>query len=457
VRECRPFLRLPAGSYPNTVCPDLREGGALTRPSRGRHTVEPPRPGTIEDDNHVTISTFDELRLAEPLLRALKAEAHAQPTPIQSAAIPHILAGRDVLGTAQTGTGKTAAFLLPVMHRLAGSRARPNAPRALILAPTRELAAQIAERARAYGRFVGLSSTAIFGGVNQNAQLAAIARGPDILIATPGRLLDFLNQRRVRLDAVEHLVLDEADRMLDMGFVRDVRRIVAQLPKDRQSLLFSATMPKEVLALAGELLRNPERVAVAPAEVVVSRIDQKVFFVASADKRSLLLKLLADRALRRVLVFTRTKHGAKRLAMQLEKAGISTDAIHGDKPQNGRVKALAAFRGGHVRVLVATDVAARGIDVPEVTHVINFDIPNVPESYVHRIGRTARAGSGGVAWSFCDGGELDSLRSIERLTRGRLASEGQPGRAPAPARKPADPTGRRAPRKKGWREVRAAA
>jgi ATP-dependent RNA helicase RhlE len=411
-------------------------------------------PRHIEDHNYVTIATFDELRLAEPLLRALKGEAHAQPTPIQSAAIPHILAGRDVLATAQTGTGKTAAFLLPIMHRLAGSRSRPHAPRALILAPTRELAAQIAERACAYGRFIGLGSTAIFGGVKQHAQLAAIARAPDILIATPGRLLDLLNQRRLRLDAVEHLVLDEADRMLDMGFVRDVRRIVAQLPKSRQSLLFSATMPKEVLALAGELLRTPERVAVAPAEIVVARIEQKVFLVDTADKRRLLLKLLADRALRRVLVFTRTKHGAKRLAMQLAKAGVSTEAIHGDRPQNGRVKALAAFRSGGVRVLVATDVAARGIDVPDVTHVINFDVPNVPESYVHRIGRTARAGSGGVAWSFCSGSELDSLRSIERLTRGSLPRAN--GGSHGPANEPG--AGRRdAPRKKGWREVRAAA
>jgi ATP-dependent RNA helicase RhlE len=405
----------------------------------------------------VTVSTFDQLQLAEPLLRALKAETHTRPTPIQVSAIPHILAGRDLLGTAQTGTGKTAAFLLPIMHRLAGARARPNAPRALILAPTRELAAQIAERASAYGRFIGLASTAIFGGVKQTAQIAALGRGPDILIATPGRLLDLLNQKRLRLDCVMHLVLDEADRMLDMGFVRDVRRIVAQLPKSRQSLLFSATMPKEVLALAGELLRDPQRVAVAPAEIVVARIDQKVFFVQSADKRGLLLKLLDDRALRRVLVFTRTKHGAKRLALQLEKAGIATEAIHGDRPQNGRVKALNAFRSGSVRVLVATDVAARGIDVPNVTHVINFELPNVPESYVHRIGRTARAGSGGVAWSFCDGAELESLRAIERLTRDRIASEGQPGRAPAPAREQTAPARRSAPRKKGWRQVRAAA
>jgi ATP-dependent RNA helicase RhlE len=406
----------------------------------------------------MTISTFDELRLAEPLLRALKAEAHAQPTPIQAAAIPHILAGRDVLATAQTGTGKTAAFLLPIMHALAGTRARPNAPRALILAPTRELAAQIAERATAYGRFIGLASTAIFGGVSQNAQLTALSRAPDILIATPGRLLDLLSQRRLRLDAVTHLVLDEADRMLDMGFVREVRRIVAHLPKARQSLLFSATMPQEVMALASELLRHPERIAVAPAQIVVPRIEQKVFFVDRADKRGLLLKLLADRDLSRVLVFTRTKHGAKRLAMQLEKAGVSTDAIHGDRPQSGRVKALAGFRSGRVRVLVATDVAARGIDVPDVTHVINFDLPNVPESYVHRIGRTARAGSGGIAWSFCDGEEMEHLRSIERLTRTRLgAADETARRAPAPVREGTPRSQRRTPRKRGWREARAAA
>jgi ATP-dependent RNA helicase RhlE len=404
----------------------------------------------------MTISKFDDLRLAEPLLRALRGEAHARPTPIQAAAIPGILAGRDMLATAQTGTGKTAAFLLPIMHRLAGSRSSPNAPRALILAPTRELAAQIGERAAAYGRFIGLGSTAIFGGVKQHAQLAAMSRGPDILIATPGRLLDFLQQKRVRLDAVTHLVLDEADRMLDMGFLPDMRRILARLPKDRQSLLFSATMPNEVLALAREFLSDPQRVAIAPAEIVVSRIDQKVFFVEGAGKRGLLLKLLADRDLRRVLVFTRTKHGAKRLALQLEKAGIPTEAIHGDRPQNGRVKALAGFRSGSVRVLVATDVASRGIDVPDVTHVINFDIPNVPESYVHRIGRTARAGSGGVAWSFCGESERDSLRSIERLTGSRLQSDRRPEDA-STALQERETARRHAPRKKDWRQARAAA
>ncbi len=403
-------------------------------------------------------TSFDDLRLAEPLTRALRAESHLRPTPIQAEAIPHILAGRDLMGTAQTGTGKTAAFLLPIMQRLAGSRARPNAPRALILAPTRELAAQIAERAHAYGRYIGLTSTAIFGGVKQGAQAAAISRGPDILIATPGRLLDFLAQGRLRLDAVRHLVLDEADRMLDMGFVRDVRRIVARVPKDRQSLLLSATMPKEVLELAGELLRDPVRVAVAPAEIVVARIDQKVFFVDAPAKRALLLNLLADPALRRVLVFTRTKHGAQRLATQLDKAGVAADAIHGDRPQNGRIKALKSFRDGNARVLVATDVAARGIDVPDITHVINFDMPNVPESYVHRIGRTARAGSGGTAWSFCDRAELESLRTIERLTRTRLPSDGRVGHAPAPAGAARGSAERRTPtHKKGWRGARAAA
>ncbi len=380
-------------------------------------------------------------------MRALRAEAHHRPTPIQSEAIPHILAGRDVLGTAQTGTGKTAAFLLPLLQRLAGGRSQPNAPRSLILAPTRELAAQIAERAAAYGRFIGLTSTAIFGGVKQQAQLAAVARAPDFVIATPGRLLDLVGQRRLRLDAVTHLVLDEADRMLDMGFVRDVRRIVAQLAKNRQSLLFSATMPKEVLALAAELLRDPVRVAVAPAEVVVARIEQKVFFVNASAKRSLLLKLLADPDLKRVLVFTRTKHGAKRLALQLDKAGVASEAIHGDRPQTGRVKALAAFRAGTVRVLVATDVAARGIDVPEVTHVVNFDIPNAPESYVHRIGRTGRAGSGGAAWSFCDRDEMDNLRSIERLTRRRLSSDDRFREVPPKAQEASGPGRGQEPRR----------
>ena len=398
----------------------------------------------------MTISRFEDLRVAEPLIRALRAEAYLRPTPIQVEAIPHILAARDMLATAQTGTGKTAAFLRPLMQRLAGQRSRPGAPRALILAPTRELAAQIAERAGAYGRHIGVTSAAIFGGVKQSAQVAAMRRAPDILIATPGRLLDLLAQRCIRLDAVAHLVLDEADRMLDMGFARDMRRIIALVPKARQSLLFSATMPKEVLSLAAELLRDPVRVAVAPAEVLVPKIEQKVFFVDATAKRGLLTTLLQDPALTRVLVFTRTKHGAKRLALQLDKSGVTNEAIHGDRPQNGRMKALAAFRAGSIRVLVATDVAARGIDVPEVSHVVNFDIPNLPESYVHRIGRTGRAGLGGIAWSFCDPGEVPSLRAIERLTGRRLPSELR-GRTP-----PAVASHRTAPPKGVNRHRRAA-
>ena len=382
----------------------------------------------------MTISRFEDLRLAEPLIRALRTEAYLRPTPIQAQAIPHILAARDILATAQTGTGKTAAFLLPLMQRLAGKRSRASAPRALILVPTRELAAQIAERAAAYGRYIGVTSAAIFGGVKQSGQVTAMRRAPDILIATPGRLLDLLAQRCVRLDAVAHLVLDEADRMLDMGFARDMRRIISLLPKARQSLLFSATMPKEVLSLAADLLRDPVRVAVTPAEVVVPRIEQKVFFIDAAAKRGLLTTLLQDPALSRVLVFTRTKHGAKRLALQLEKAGVACEAIHGDRPQNGRIKALAAFRAGSVRVLVATDVASRGLDVPDISHVVNFEIPHLPESYVHRIGRTGRAGSGGIAWSFCDPGEAASLRAIERLTGHRLPFELRGGRAPSAQR-----------------------
>ncbi len=368
-------------------------------------------------------NNFDTMGLSEPLRRALHAESYHQPTPIQVLAIPPILAGKDVLGTAQTGTGKTAAFILPVLQRLSEGEGRPHGPRALVLAPTRELAGQIAERAGAYGRYTRLTNAVVCGGFSAQKQIAALNRGPDLVVATPGRLLDLLDQRRLRLDWISCLILDEADRMLDMGFARDVRRILAALPKDRQSLLFSATMPGSVLKLAAEILRAPVRIAVAPAEVVVERIEQKVFHVERDAKRALLNGLLADPALARVLVFTRTKHGAKRLAMQLAKSGVSTQAIHGDRPQNGRVKALEEFRDGRVRVLVATDVASRGIDVPEITHVINYDLPNVAESYVHRIGRTGRAGAGGIAWSFCEPGERGGLNDIERLIRRRLPSE----------------------------------
>jgi ATP-dependent RNA helicase RhlE len=374
----------------------------------------------------VTTSSFLELGIAEPLRRALHAENYTTPTPIQTRAIPLLLAGNDVLGIAQTGTGKTAAFVLPILQHLAAMRdgTAPRAARALILAPTRELALQIGERVRAYGQYLGLRHAVILGGIGQQPQVQALARGVDILIATPGRLLDLVQQRHVRLDRVAFLVLDEADRMLDMGFVRDVRKIVAALPKQRQSLLFSATMPADVTRLAGDILRNPTRAEVSPAAVTVDRIDQRVFFVDASNKRNLLVRLLRDPALRRVIVFTRTKHGANRVAEHLGKSGISAQAIHGNKSQGARQRALEGFRTGRARVLVATDIAARGIDVADVSHVINYELPNVPESYVHRIGRTARAGASGVAFSFCDSTEHAYLRDIERLTKRPLVVAG---------------------------------
>ncbi len=380
----------------------------------------------------MTEQSFSELDLAEPLQRALAERSHTTPTPIQAQAIPEVLAGRDVLAIAQTGTGKTAAFALPILHRLAGAagNARARAPRALVLAPTRELAIQIADEFRAYGAHLRLRRAVIYGGVGQKPQVDALARGVDILIATPGRLLDLMGQRRVALDRIEHLVLDEADRMLDMGFIRDVRRILAVLPAARQSLLFSATMPRDVARLASDFLRDPVRVAVTPQATPVERIRQSVFHVSAGDKQRLLAEILDDPALSRVLVFARTKHRANRVATQLEKGGVAADAIHGNKSQGARQRALERFRRGEARVLVATDIAARGIDIEDISHVINFELPNVPESYVHRIGRTARAGAGGIAYSFCDAGERDSLGQIERLIRQRLTVVGDD---PAPA------------------------
>jgi ATP-dependent RNA helicase RhlE len=367
----------------------------------------------------VTYSTFSGLGISEPLCRALAAENYTDPTPIQTQAIPRLLEGRDLLGIAQTGTGKTAAFALPILQKL-GKPQQPVAPRsahALILAPTRELAIQIGESFATYGRHTGLRHTVILGGVGQPQQVKAMARGVDILIATPGRLLDLVQQKHVRLDAVKHFVLDEADRMLDMGFIRDVRKLVTMLPKKRQSLLFSATMPSDVAKLASEMLHNPLRVEVAPEAVTVDLVDQRVHFVETAQKRALLTNLLEDPALARVIVFTRTKHHANRVSEHLERAGISNDALHGNKSQNARQRALQRFRAGDARVLVATDIASRGIDVDGVTHVINFELPHEPESYVHRIGRTARAGNTGIAVAFCDASERPLLRDIERLTR----------------------------------------
>ena len=387
----------------------------------------------------MTISKFSELGLAEPLQRALKDRNHTTPTPIQARAIPKLLAGHDMLGIAQTGTGKTGAFALPILHRLsqAGRLAKERrndnvrSPRALILAPTRELAIQIGDEIRAYAKHLHLRQTVIVGGVSQRPQVAALSRGVDILIATPGRLLDLMNQRRARLDAVEVLVLDEADRMLDMGFIHDVRKIVAAVPKARQSLLFSATMPREVTRLSADMLSDPIRIEVTPQATPVERIEQSVHHVEAGRKAGLLADLLSDPALSRVIVFSRTKHRANRIAQRLDRDGFGAEAIHGNKSQGARQRALKRFKSGDVRVLVATDIAARGIDVDGVSHVINFELPNEPESYVHRIGRTARAGAAGVALSFCDATERAYLRDIERLIGRKLDVIGEEPPMPA--------------------------
>jgi ATP-dependent RNA helicase RhlE len=382
----------------------------------------------------VTTPTFAALGLAEPLLRALSDAEYTIPTPIQARSIPALLDGRDLLGLAETGTGKTAAFVLPLLQRLAaqGGRPQPGAPRALILAPTRELAIQIGESIAAYGRHVRISHTVIFGGVGQRPQVAAIARGIDILVATPGRLLDLIEQRHVRLDQIRTLVLDEADRMLDMGFVRDVRRILKLVPAERHALIFSATMPRDIAQLAAEILINPLRVEIARAGKTVDRIDQRVMFIPAGAKRDALARLLQDPAMRRVIVFTRTKRGADRVCSAIEHIGIGVHAIHGNKSQGQRQAALESFRKGFTRVLVATDIAARGIDIDEITHVINYELPNIPESYVHRIGRTARAGAEGVAIALCAPDEREYLRDIERLTGRALTVIGAPGIAERP-------------------------
>ena len=375
----------------------------------------------------MTVSNFSDLGLTEPIQRALTARSHIVPTPIQAQAIPELLAGKDILGIAQTGTGKTAAFALPLLQQLSRGRGNGHAggPRALILAPTRELAIQIGEEFRGYGKHLPLRHTVILGGVSQKPQVAALSRGIDILIATPGRLLDLMGQRRLGLEAVEFFVLDEADRMLDMGFVRDVRKIISALPKRRQSLLFSATMPDEIARLSAAILVDPVRVEVTPQATPVESVEQGVYHVAAGGKLALLASILADPALSRVIVFTRTKHRANRVAVQLGKCGIGAEAIHGNKSQGARQRALTRFRIGAARVLVATDIAARGIDVESVSHVINYELPNEPEGYVHRIGRTARAGARGIALSFCDPAERDHLRGIERLVRRRLTVIGE--------------------------------
>ncbi|ABL65284.1 DEAD/DEAH box helicase [Chlorobium phaeobacteroides] len=360
---------------------------------------------------------FESLNIIEPILLALREEGYSTPTPIQAEAIPIVLQGIDLLGCAQTGTGKTAAFAIPILQILSENKLvdKSRKIRSLIVTPTRELAIQIGESFKAYGRHTGLTNTVIFGGVNQNPQTASLLRGVDILVATPGRLLDLMNQGHLHLRDVEILVLDEADRMLDMGFIHDVKKILAHLPKKKQSLFFSATMPPEIVKLAATILHNPSKVSVTPVSSTVEIINQAIYFVDKGNKNSLLLDLLKDKNIKTSLVFTRTKHGADKVVKYLLKHHITAEAIHGNKAQNARQRALNNFKAQTTRVLVATDIAARGIDVDDLEYVINFEMPNIPETYVHRIGRTGRAGAKGTALSFCDAEEKEYLRDIEKL------------------------------------------
>jgi ATP-dependent RNA helicase RhlE len=367
----------------------------------------------------LNVNSFEQLELPQVLLKAVAAEGYQAPTPIQARAIPHLRAGRDLLGIAQTGTGKTAAFALPILERLSRTADRPqrNTCRTLILSPTRELASQIGESFRTYGRGLNLSRAVVFGGVSIGKQISILQGGVDILVATPGRLVDLIERRAVTLSKVEIFVLDEVDQMLDLGFIHAIRKITAMLPAKRQNLFFSATMPKEIAGLADALLKDPARVEVTPVATTVERIGQSVIHVEASRKLELLTELLHDNNMTRTLVFTRTKHGADRVMKGLSKAGFTAAAIHGNKSQNNRERALAGFKAGKILVLVATDIAARGLDIDEVSHVINFDLPHVPESYVHRIGRTARAGAEGTAIAFCAPDDRPLLRDIERTIR----------------------------------------
>ncbi|MFN7302109.1 MAG: DEAD/DEAH box helicase [Bacteroidia bacterium] len=367
---------------------------------------------------------FDQLNLSAPLLRALSELGYENPTPIQAKAIPHVVTGRDLFGCAQTGTGKTAAFALPILEQLqaSGLKAAPGKPVVLVLAPTRELALQIEESFRDYGKYLNLRSTVVFGGVSQHRQAEALRRGCDILIATPGRLLDLMEQNLLSLNAVKYFVLDEADRMLDMGFIHDMKKVIARLPKEKQTCFFSATVPAEVKTLSETLLQNPVRVSVDPENSTTDLVNQELYKVSKEDKRALLKHLLQDRQIDHALVFTRTKRGADRVARDLVKSGIPAEAIHGDKSQPAREKALDGFKNRRLRVLVATDIAARGIDVDRLSHVINFEIPEVAETYVHRIGRTGRAGKGGIAISFCTDEEMPYVRSIQKLINKSIPS-----------------------------------
>ena len=373
------------------------------------------------------MTTFAEFGLAETITRALTEEKYVTPTPIQVQTIPHVMTGGDIIGIAQTGTGKTAAFALPILNRLVSEPKRPERKtcRVLVLSPTRELSGQILDSFRAYGRHLRLQTALAIGGVPMGRQVRDLMNGLDILVATPGRLLDLVQQNALKLSGVEVLVLDEADRMLDMGFIHDIRKIVAKTPSQRQTLMFSATMPKEIAELAAHMLKNPQKVAVTPEATTVDRVDQRVIYLDQAAKPAMLADVLRTETVNRALVFTRTKHGADKVVRALNKSGIAAEAIHGNKSQNQRERVLAAFREGKIRTLVATDIAARGIDVEGISHVINYDLPNIPESYVHRIGRTARAGADGIAISFCSRDEAPFLRDIERTIRMTIPSTDQ--------------------------------
>lgn len=388
---------------------------------------------------------FSKLALTEPVLKALAHEGYTTPTPIQQQAIPHILQGKDLLGCAQTGTGKTAAFAIPILELLHARKPLGPGIKVLVLTPTRELAIQIDESFAAYGRYAGIRHTVIFGGVSQVPQVEALRKGVDILVATPGRLLDLIGQGYISLDHLQTFVLDEADRMLDMGFIHDVKKVITRLPAKRQTLFFSATMPPEIQKLADTILKHPAKVEVTPPSSTVDKIEQWLYFVSKKEKADLLLHLLQNPAHKTTLVFSRTKHGADKVVRILHKNKVTAAAIHGNKSQNARQAALAGFKAGSVRVLVATDIAARGIDIDELTHVINFDLPDVPETYVHRIGRTGRAGREGVAISFCAPEEKDELKAIQKLTGKNLQVVAEHPFAEN-AHQPAPPPGPRPPR-----------
>jgi ATP-dependent RNA helicase RhlE len=378
--------------------------------------------------------TFKELELTGPVMQALSAEGYLFPTPIQQQAIPVVLKGRDLLGCAQTGTGKTAAFAIPIIQLMSKSdKPGKKKLRALVLTPTRELAIQVEESFVTYGKFTSMKSVVVYGGVAQKAQTDKLRNGADILVATPGRLLDLMNQGYIDLNHIEHFVLDEADRMLDMGFINDIKKIWAKLPEKKQTLLFSATMPGEIVKLIQTMLKNPVKVQLNPVSSTVDTVKQFLYFVEKNQKKNLLLHILQDENIKTALVFTRTKHGANRVAKDLIKSGIQTEAIHGNKSQNARQKALGNFKSGLTRVLIATDIAARGLDVDDLSHVINYELPNIPETYVHRIGRTGRAGAKGIAFSFCDSEEKAYLKDIQKLVTAEIMIKNHSFSAARPA------------------------